>query len=294
MSRRRSTAASAGAVIIAFAALVPLSACSEKSAPAGQVVAVVNGSEVTTSELQAEAEARGADLRNPETRNQLLEVVVQRHLQAAAAAERGLDKNPNFLAHKRRAEQQVLAQMYLLSARAGAEDADIQDARMFILRNPQLFEARELMVVDRIGFAPAGAVSPAEVDKVKSLQEAEQLLRSKKLRFERQSATLDPADVPPQIASNLSRLQTGEVFFDTQGNAAMFAVITARNPAPVPMAEQIARAKAILKRQRQQEALNRAVQDLRKRAKINYQKGYGPAAPMPQATKRQPKEEPTS
>jgi EpsD family peptidyl-prolyl cis-trans isomerase len=263
---------------VALAALVQLAACGEKDAPKGQVVATVNGTEITASELQAEAEALRADLSAPGVRQQILELVIQRQLQAAAAKQRGLDKDPRFLAQKRRAEQYILAQMHLMSVGAGAE-VDMRQARSFIIRNPALFDERQVLVIDRIGFAPAQALSKAEVAGIKTMPQAEQLLLRKKIRFDRRSAVVDPADLPPKVAENFAKMPNGVVFYDSQGDNGMFGAIVERKPDPVPMPEQLAKASAILKRQKRQETIEAAVRDLRKRAKITYQQGFGPTAP---------------
>lgn len=264
------------AAVLALAALVQLPACNRKEAPTGQVVATVNGTEITASELQAEAEALRADVTNPAVREQLLELVIQRQLQATAARERGLDKDPRFLAQRRRAEQNILAQMYLMSVGAAAE-IDMRQTRSFILRNPALFDERQVLAIDRIGFAPAQALSKAEVAGVKTMKQGEQLLLGKKIRFDRRSAVVDPGDLPPQVASNLARMADGVVFYDSQGDNGMFGAILDRKPDPVPMREQIARASTILKRQKRQEALEAAAGGLRKSAKITYQQGFGPS-----------------
>jgi EpsD family peptidyl-prolyl cis-trans isomerase len=264
-------------MIVAAAASIQLAACGKKDDPAGQVVATVNGTEITTSELQAEAEALQANLQDPAARRQVLELVVQRQLQAAAAKERGLDKDPRFLAQRRRAEQYILAQMYLMAAGAGADDVDMRQARSFIMRNPALFDERQVLVVDRLGFAPAKALSKAEVAAVATMAEAERLLLAKGIRFERRSAVVDPTDLPPKVADNLVKMKDGVVFYDSQGDNGMFGAILERRPEPVPMTEQLSRASEILKRQKRQEAVEAAARDLRKRAKISYQAGYGPA-----------------
>jgi EpsD family peptidyl-prolyl cis-trans isomerase len=262
-------------MIVAAAASIQLAACGKKDDPAGQVVATVNGTEITTSELQAEAEALQANLQDPAARRQVLELVVQRQLQAAAAKERGLDKDPRFLAQRRRAEQYILAQMHLMSVGAGA-DVDMRQARSFIIRNPALFDERQVLVVDRIGFAPAQALSKAEVAGVKTMLEAEQLLLRKNIRFERRSAVVDPADLPPKVAENFAKMANGVVFYDTQGDNGMFGAIIERKPDPVPMPEQLSKATAILKRQKREETVEASLRDMRKRAKVTYQQGFGP------------------
>lgn len=269
--------------VAAAAASIQLAACGTEEGPTGQVVATVNGTEITASELQAEAEALQADLRDPKARQRLLDIVIQRQLQAAAAKERGLDKNPGFLAQRRRAEQHILAQMYLAGVGAGASGADMRKARSFIIRNPALFDERQVLVVDRLGFAPAQALGKGEAAAVRTMEEAERLLLAKGIRFDRRSAVVDPADLPPAVARNLVRMRDGVVFYDSQGDNGMFGAVLERKPAPVPMPEQLSRASAILERQKRQEAVETAVRDLRNRAKITYQRGYAPVETKPKA-----------
>jgi EpsD family peptidyl-prolyl cis-trans isomerase len=262
--------------------LVPLAACGQipgyggASEPEGQVIAVVNGEEITSSQLKAEAEATGRDVKDPAARSELLSTVIDRHMKATAAVERGLDRNPQYLSHKRRLEQEMLAQLFLRSKAQSAEEPDLHAARMFILKNPKLFEEAEQLVVDRISFSPADAVTQAEIDAAESLGAVERLLASKGARAERRTIAMDPATLPVEMGSQVVKLKVGEVFFARQGQTGVFAAIVERRPAPVPPREQVARARTILKRQKAEEAAAAAARDLRRSAKIQYQEGYGP------------------
>lgn len=244
--------------------------------PQGQVLAVVNGEEITASQLKAEAEASRRDLKEPAVRNELLNKIIERHLQATVAAERGLDRNPQYLAHKRRLEQEMLARLFIQSKADSAEAPKLHEVRMFILRNPHLFEEAQQLVVDRLSVTPAEGISQAEIDAVDSLAEAERLIASKGARGERRTIEMDPASLSPEIALQLMKLGVGEVFFARIGTMGMFAAIVERRPAPVPPKEQLQRAAMILKRQKSEEAASSAGRQLMETAKIRYQKGYGP------------------
>jgi len=77
----------------------------------GQVVATVNGKDVTVHELNAELQ--GVDLPSGAQRKAVeqaaLQQVVQRRILADIARERGLDKTPMFLLQEKRAEETILA-----------------------------------------------------------------------------------------------------------------------------------------------------------------------------------------
>lgn len=284
MSPFRSSAWRQAGTLAACMASGILAACSqERSEPAGQVVASVNGEEITASELRAEADVAGADLRDPAIRARTLQVVIDRHLKAAAATERGLYKDPQFLAHRRRLEQDLLAQLFMRSRAMQAEEPGLHEVRMFILKNPGLFEGKEQLVVDRIGFTPARLVSAAEIDAVKTLADAERLLKEKRARVERRTISIDPADLPTDVGSNLAKLPLGEAFFAAEGETGMFGVIVERKPDPVPVEKQVERARIILKRRGERESVDSGVKALWKGAEIRYQTGYGPGAPKSSA-----------
>src|ERR1700722_14623113 len=80
--------------------------------PTGQVVAVVDGHEITVRELQAElAGVPTSDPRQMKAVEQkALELVVGRTLLADAALKQGLDKTPDFAIQKQRAIDGLLAQ----------------------------------------------------------------------------------------------------------------------------------------------------------------------------------------
>jgi hypothetical protein len=98
---------------IAFAC-VALSACGEGKAkePSGQVVATVDGQEVTLRELRAEMGNLTSS--DPNQRRQLeqaaLQAIVQRKILAKAAQEQKLDKSPDYALFKQRAIELSLVQ----------------------------------------------------------------------------------------------------------------------------------------------------------------------------------------
>ena len=97
---------------LAGAALLALAACGDKS-PQGQVVATVNGEEITAQEVNAEAQALNlpANANREAVLPQILQRVLDRKLLVGVARERKMDKSPDFLIQRRRAEETVLATM---------------------------------------------------------------------------------------------------------------------------------------------------------------------------------------
>lgn len=93
--------------ILMAALAVLLAGCREK-APEGQVVAVVNGEEVTRRELATEPGAANGDAPQSELAA-MLSGVVDRKLAAAEAKRLELDKTPRFVAQAERLQEVMLS-----------------------------------------------------------------------------------------------------------------------------------------------------------------------------------------
>jgi len=76
----------------------------------GQVVAVVDGEEITIPELNAEARARGLVIGTDRAlRDRVLQDLIDRKLLVQAALDRKLDRTPDHLLAKRRSDEMLLA-----------------------------------------------------------------------------------------------------------------------------------------------------------------------------------------
>jgi hypothetical protein len=88
-----------------------LGAGCEQAGPRGQVVAVVNGEEITTAALNEEAKARNIlDAARPAVRAALLQDLVDRKLLAQKAIEQKLDRSPRHLVAVEGMKEVLLAQ----------------------------------------------------------------------------------------------------------------------------------------------------------------------------------------
>jgi hypothetical protein len=103
-----------------------LTACNPE-VPTGQVIAVVNGEEITTAELNAEARARNLTIGTDAAQRDLaIADLVKRKLLVQAAEGRGLDRTPEFVVANRRLRDILLAQQ--LVAVRSAELGDQEEA----------------------------------------------------------------------------------------------------------------------------------------------------------------------
>lgn len=120
---------------IALASLALLAACREAQ-PTGQVLATVDGHDITDTELAAEARAA------PAPRAELLERLIDRALLASAAHRREADLSPTYLADMRRARALLLADSLRWQIAAHLPAPDDMRARAYVAAHPWAYADR--------------------------------------------------------------------------------------------------------------------------------------------------------
>ena len=262
------------------AGMAILAACNNKAE--GQTVAVVNGQEITLSELNFELGLAnvppGSD--KAVVRAQVLQSMIDRRLIAAQALKEGVDKTPDFLSRKRRAEEDLLISMLSSQRLKSVALPSVRETDAFIASHPAMFANRELWALEQVQFQPPADPSvQAEIDKTPSLAALVAVLQKHGVTFAQQKNRLDTAIVPAELYQKISAIREGEPFIVRVGDRAIASVIVGREAKPLggDQARPIA-ADAMRREQSAKDMANR-VSGLRKAAKIEYQKGFAPAKP---------------
>lgn len=264
-------------IAIIAASLIVLTACDKQAE--GQTVAIVNGEEITLSELNFElglANApAGAD--KAAVRAQVLQQMIDRRLLADQAKKEGVETTPEYVSRKRRSEDDLLismlsAQRYKTVAPPSARDTDA-----YIASHPAMFANRQLWDLDQIQYQPpSDPAIQAEINKTRDFAGLLAVLQKNNITVARQKNRLDTAVVPAELFQKISALPAGEPFIVRVGDRAIASAIVGREPKPLvgDQARPIA-AEVMRKEQSTKDMANR-VSSLRKEAKIEYQKGFAP------------------
>jgi len=266
-----------------------LAGCGEK-APEGQVVATVDGKEVTLPELNAEAQAanvpEGADKK--QVLPAILQRVIDRKLLVKAAKDKGLDKSADFLVQKRRMEELLLAEMFAkqqVGALAVPTGAEIDK---FIADNPAMFAARTRYQLQQIAFPrPQDVKVLQQLQPANSLAEVAAILTKLGIKFQQGTDGLDSATVPPEIMNRIKSLPAGEPFVLPKGPFLTVNSIVGSAPVTVEPAQAKQIAAEALRQQKAAKSIDDTVKAARSAAKIEYKEGFAPpapgAAPKPEA-----------
>jgi peptidyl-prolyl cis-trans isomerase C len=246
--------------------------------PTGQVVASVNGEEITIPELNAEARARGLTIGdNPDLGKNLLSELVDRKLLAQEARQQKLDRTPEYLLAQRRADEILLAQQLISNSSDNTRDVTPQELAAAIKSNPRAFDQRVLIQVDQITVSTALTPQMSRAfESAQSLESIAALLSASRIPFSRRLELWDSASLSSSTAQRLVTAKGGGVVVlpGPQGTVAAHVEFVAAEPTPITEQKQVAR--ELLQSQREQQWLQSLVRSARASAKIRYQPQFAP------------------
>lgn len=259
------------------ASMIVVSGCDKQAE--GQTVAIVNGEEITLSELNFELGLAkvppGAD--KAAVRSQVLQQLIDRRLLAIQAKKEGIDTTPDYISRKRRTEDDLLISMLSDKRLKSVAPPNARDTDAYIAAHPAMFANRQVWELDQAQYQPpTDPAIQAEINKTRDFAGLLAVLQKNNIAVARQKNRLDTAVVPPELFQKISTLPAGEPFIVRVGDRAVASVIIGREPKPLvgDQARPIA-AEVMRKEQSTKDMANR-VSSLRKDAKIEYQKGFAP------------------
>ena len=276
-------------ITAAIAVSMTLGGCSQikklvSGKPSGQVVATVNGDEITSLELQQEL--GGFSSRDPkvmkQAQQQALQQIIMRHLLVQAAKAQKLDKSPEYTLQVLRGEQALLAQSFQRKLAASVAVPSRQEAETFINANPGRFAQRRVFAVDQLIAAP-NKIDPTRFKALNTLEEVKALFDQEGVAYQENVTTLDTLTADPRMVEQVDRLPPGEVFVVPQRGALIFNRISQAKTVPFRGDAAVTYAINVLRNQKTQEAVRTRMQLMRKEAepKIVYNAAYKPVkAPL--------------
>ncbi|MBW9332514.1 peptidyl-prolyl cis-trans isomerase, EpsD family [Herbaspirillum sp. RU 5E] len=256
--------------VVSALLMVALAACGEKKASSSsQVVASVDGQEITIHQINNElAKSGGA-----EVTKQLLDGLVARQLLINAAKKDKLDNDPAVLADLERARNLVLAQSYVASkVKAPTRPLD-QEVEDLYRKNPDWFAQRKQyefaqLIIARVNLTPE--LNGLMEQTGKRLEDVMAWLDSHRIQYARQQVVKTSADLPPQMNATLKTMDRGAMFVVIEGPTAILTSVQDVKSAPLSLALASPQIVQYLMTQKQNQASEQLVERLRKEAKIEY------------------------
>lgn len=270
-------------IVAAVCAL--LAGCGDRNkAPTGQVVATVDGDEVTATDLRNEL--GGFNTPDPKVRKaaeqQALDAIVTRKLLSKAAEKADVAKTPEFAQQKERTDEMLLVQAWQSQLVRSVPKPSADEAQRFMADNPDMYAARKVLLVDQLQFQlPDDPTFAKQLQPLQTLEDVAAFLASKNIRARAQQAQLDVLQLEPHIAKQILALPPGEVFVVPAGESVVANTIRQSQIVPLTGAKAVEHATAYLRNKRAREATERqfaaVVREGRK--EVKYSKAYQPAPP---------------
>jgi peptidyl-prolyl cis-trans isomerase C len=274
-------------VIVGSAIL--LSGCGKKgdggeTLDKGQVVATVDGNDVTIHELNAEL--MGVPLPSGEKRKLVeqnaLQALLGRTILANVARERKIDKSPTYILQRRRADEALLVQLLQRDIASKIAPPTREEAAKFMEANPDLFAQRKIYALDQIQFA-----TPEDLNKLRAfeplntMEAVEQHLIEDRIEYRRAPGTLDSIGANPELVRKIAQLPAGEIFIVPNGGTIIASKISSTQTVPFSGEKATDYAMNLIQQKKIAEATEKELgaKIKKSQAEVKYQPGYAPAKP---------------
>lgn len=196
--------------------LILTASCGKKEAeaPTGQVVATVNGKEITLLDLRHEA---GSANPGKAAEQAALQAIIARRLLSDQATKEELDRLPGTAMMQEKAEQLVLVDALTNKIRAGAPQPSREEARQFVADHPASFGQRRIFLVDQLIILGNSPDLIKAIEPLDTLPEIEQMLTKRNVAFRRSIGTIDALSIDPDAAEKIASLPAKAVFASPEG-----------------------------------------------------------------------------
>jgi EpsD family peptidyl-prolyl cis-trans isomerase len=235
-----------------------------------QVVASVNGREVTLIELRMEMARLGLNPNEPYAEGKALKSLTDRVLIAEEARKAKMDKRPEALWRMEAAKEQALAEMYMGIVSQPAEPTQ-EDVETFILDNPTLFTAAKkytFSVLDlEAGDFDLEVMTPL-FDETSDFTKLEAYMKGQDIPYTISSAVRESSSFPEQIRLQLAEYTLGDnIVLQGDQQVSILKIINVSNAA-ITVLEGIPVARQLLKQEESRQRVENKLNELRGDARI--------------------------
>ena len=260
-------------VLIASALLI--AGCRNGSAPSGQVLARVEGHDVTLQDV--EAEARGANLRlTAQNVPTLLDRVVSRQLLADEAHKDRLDVTPEAPGDLTRLVQNWRAQQIVARLVVGLAKPTLEQVQAYIRSHPSQFGEREEYLVESIS-VPTSPSLNATLQSYQDFTAAGEFLKRLGIHTTRTQGVLDTGQLTTPFVQKLAQTPDDKVVIASAPGRTLLSRIISRQARPIVGDQALALARARLEQQAVSDRVQAEVNRLKRKAVVIYQSGHAPS-----------------
>ena len=253
----------------------PAQGAGEESNTGGQVVARVNGEEITVHQLNAElATIPNSGQDQKEMQKEVLRAIVYRTMLRQEAVKAKLDKNPNLQMLVEGAKDKILAEAYISSQTGTTPPPTTTEVSEYISQNPLQFGERRIYQFQRLTMpADQYSNSPdfiALFDKKDTFDDFQNYLNGKSTPYTLADVRLLSTDFPKQLQDKLVSFGIGDNVVIRGRDSVVILKIKGWQDMPVEQQNAEQAAQAALHRQAQQERTRSLRDQMSHTAKVEF------------------------
>ncbi len=251
-------------------------------APKGQVIATVDGEEVTLAELQAEmagAQAPSDPKAAKAYAQAALQRIIARDVLAHAAHDQKLDQTPEYAIQLLRARHELQATLLERKMASEVPPPTRDEAEHFVSDHPTMFAQRALLTIDQVQAQRTNDQALVKaLEPLKDLGSAESLLDSNRVPHQRTMTMVDTLRLDPKMVSQIEKLGTSDIFIVNTPSSLTINQVKDTRAVPLTGDSAIQVAMRILSNQRSQDAVSKQAQAIISAAasKVKYNNEYKP------------------
>jgi len=236
---------SAGRRIAYGALLIPtLMSCGASSgARSSQVVATVNGQEITVTQLNRVLESAGVREVTAATRKRAIESLATEELLVQAALQNDIDRDADYVQALEQARRKLLSQFFAerkIYPRTVISATEIAD---YYSKQPLLFAERRRFRLTTFQ-ATTADVTPAvtaELEAVNSVEKVRGVLDAHGIKYTTERTSISPEQLPVDELEAFSKAAVGDLFVNPRADGSVLLMSVAAIDEEVPMTLERAR-----------------------------------------------------
>ena len=274
---------------LALISILVFSACDNQSKEkkAGQALVSVNGKEITNLQLNDELRRAGIRADQYETASkQLLESLIARQLIVDEATRNKLDRTPDVMQARERANAQIIAQAHLQGIVSKINKPSKVEIDEYFQKHPAYFAQRKQfdMTIVRIATNDFNNELKAVMDSAKSLDEIIAWLDKQNVPYSRSLASRSTTDLPSELEIMVREKGKGRIFIINEKENSLLISINTIKDSPITAIAAAPQIERYLASQKYKQATDAEIARLRSSAKIEYLNTKVPVSDMEKPT----------
>jgi EpsD family peptidyl-prolyl cis-trans isomerase len=267
-------------VNVAIALTLALSACSEKkleSTASAQVVAKVNGSDLSARQLEFGLKGLQENSLEitPAIRKATLDRLIEREVLVQDAIAKKVDRDPAYLSQLEAAQRELLVRHHLQKLVASVQSPSSEAVNKFYTEHPDLFKDRMIyqfteLVIPRV--PPNWSDIEKTIRATKTIPQVLEGLRKRGINPPvSQNVVRTAEELPQENLKEFALLKDGEIVVYANPTGVTVAQIVGRRPVPLDEAQAKSSITKFLVNRSQGEVVQAEVKRLMGSAKVSYE-----------------------